>query len=71
MNKVLLSIEDALEATGVKRTTLYDLLRTQQLESIRIGRRRLIPAEALDAFVQRLRDESRGQFYTGEVEGDS
>ena len=68
MNKMLLSIEDALEATGVKRTTLYELMRSQQLESVKIGRRRLIPQQSLDEFVQRLRDENRGE---SEDDGDS
>jgi excisionase family DNA binding protein len=38
-----------------RRSTLYELIRSGQLESVSIGRTRLIPADALDAFVARLR----------------
>lgn len=43
----LLSIEEACEATGLSRTSLYGALRRGELRSIIVGRRRLIPADAI------------------------
>jgi excisionase family DNA binding protein len=47
----LLSVAEVLRATGVARSTLYTEIQTGRLRSISIGRRRLIPADALEAFV--------------------
>jgi len=46
--KYTLSIEEAAELLGVGRSALYDMVRTKELYSIRIGRRILIPRKALD-----------------------
>jgi excisionase family DNA binding protein len=47
--------EGAAAELGVGRTTVYELLASGELESIRIGRARRIPADALRAYVERLR----------------
>lgn len=52
----LLTVEQAAEQLGgVSRSTLYHLIRTGELHSVKIGSRRLIPAEAITDFVQTLR----------------
>jgi excisionase family DNA binding protein len=43
----LLSIHEAARIAGVGRTTLYAELQAGRLPSVKIGRRRLIPADAL------------------------
>lgn len=48
---LLVSVERAAEMLSVHRTTVYDLLRSQQLPSIKWGRRRLISVDALHEFV--------------------
>jgi excisionase family DNA binding protein len=50
----LLSIPQAAHELGVCRTIIYGLLKEQKLTSIKIGRRRLIAHEAIDAFVAGL-----------------
>jgi len=43
----LLSIAQAAEALGVSRSTLYVELDAGRLRSVKVGRRRLIPASAI------------------------
>lgn len=56
MNKLLLHPEEAAEVLGLGRTKLYALLAAGEIESLTVGRRRLIPKDALEAFVQRQRE---------------
>jgi excisionase family DNA binding protein len=59
MEKLLLKDSEACTAIGVSRTVLWDLLRRGELESVKIGRSRRIPADALKAYVERLRTEGQ------------
>jgi excisionase family DNA binding protein len=54
MEKLLLSPEEAAEALGVGRSRVYDLIRTRQLVSVRIGKSRRVPVAAVHAYVERL-----------------
>jgi excisionase family DNA binding protein len=45
----LLSIQEAARRLSVGRTRLYDEIGAGRLRSVRIGRRRLVPADALAA----------------------
>lgn len=56
MEKLLYRPEEAAEALGVGRTTVYALLASGEIESLTVGRRRLIPKDALEKFVQRSRE---------------
>jgi excisionase family DNA binding protein len=55
---VLLNIPEAACALGIGRSLLYELLAGGEIASVSIGRRRLIPADALAAYVERLRKEA-------------
>ena len=46
-----LRVDDAARVLNVGRSTVYDLIRSGRLRSIKIGRRRLVPREALDALI--------------------
>ena len=46
MTKLGYSIEEAAEAVGVGRTTMCALVRTGVVESVKIGRRRIVPRAA-------------------------
>ncbi|TFV67226.1 UNVERIFIED_ORG: DNA-binding protein [Bacillus sp. AZ43] len=39
---------------GVGRTTMYGLITSGELRTVKIGRRRLVPAAAIEAYVARL-----------------
>ena len=58
MNKLLLTPEEAAEALSICRTKVYALLRAGSLDSVRIGTSRRVPADALIAYVQALRQEA-------------
>ena len=49
--KRALSIREAAHACGLSRATLYRLLRDGKLSTVKIGRRRLVPVNALDALL--------------------
>ncbi len=53
-SQTLLTVEDAARRLSVGRTTMYALLKDGQINSVRIGRLRRIPAEALTAYTTRL-----------------
>lgn len=52
---LLLSVKDAAESICVCRTKLYDLMNDGQIESVKIGSRRLVLRESLNSFVLRLK----------------
>jgi excisionase family DNA binding protein len=49
---LLLSVKDAAEHLGISRGMMYELINAEEIQSIRIGRRRLISREALNRFVE-------------------
>lgn len=55
-DKLLLPITEAAERLGVGRTKTYELLDAGELEAVHIGRRRLVAADSIEAYVRRLRD---------------
>jgi excisionase family DNA binding protein len=48
----LLSIAEAAELAGVGRTALYQAMARGDVRSVRIGRRRLIPASSIRALAE-------------------
>ncbi|MGL5857276.1 MAG: helix-turn-helix domain-containing protein [Angustibacter sp.] len=57
LDPLLLTPEEVAEVLRVGRSKVYDLMRTLQLRSVKIGGSRRIPAAALTMFVQALIDE--------------
>jgi excisionase family DNA binding protein len=53
--RILLTIEEAAERLRIGRTLMYALVTAGEVESVRIGRLRRIPADALEQYVARLR----------------
>ncbi|MBV9871839.1 MAG: excisionase family DNA-binding protein [Frankiaceae bacterium] len=47
-------VPEAAELLGIGRSKLFELMAAGQIESVKVGRSRLIPAAALDKFVARL-----------------
>jgi excisionase family DNA binding protein len=55
IEKIGYSVDEAVEASGIGRTTLYELMRSGELESIKVGRRRIILAEDIRAYLDSQR----------------
>ncbi|MCA1194432.1 helix-turn-helix domain-containing protein [Saccharopolyspora sp. 6V] len=51
---VLLTVEETARRLGLGRTTVFGLIRTGELHSVRIGRARRVPTEAIGDYVRRL-----------------
>lgn len=54
---VLYNVEEAAEALRLSRWTLYELIRSGRLRSVKQGHRRLVPVAALDEYVALLESE--------------
>lgn len=55
--RLLLRVEEAAERLGIARTSMFHLLATEQIESVRVGRLRRVPVACLEEYVERLRRE--------------
>lgn len=54
LQPLLLSTDEAAVVLGIKRTTLFRLLAEDKLPSVLIGRRRLVPRDSLEQYVESL-----------------
>jgi excisionase family DNA binding protein len=52
----LFTIDEAAAQLRVSRWSVYNLIRSGQLQTIKIGRRRLVPLDALTECLQRLKE---------------
>ena len=59
MQKLLYPFSEAWEAIGIGRTKFLELVKAGEIETVRIGRRRLVSAEALEDYAAKLTDEQR------------
>lgn len=55
MEKVLLTVEEAAEVLNISRSKLYELLQGDVLGSVKIGKVRRIPTDAVHEYVASLR----------------
>lgn len=55
MNRVLYSVPDAADQLSVSARVLERLIADGEVDTVKIGRRRLVPAEAIEDYVKRLR----------------
>ncbi|GAA3115564.1 MULTISPECIES: helix-turn-helix domain-containing protein [Actinomycetes] len=54
MSDLVLTVDEAADRLRVSRWTLYTLIRSNQLRTVKIGRRRLVPADALAECIRAL-----------------
>lgn len=52
---LVLTVEEAAQRLGIGRTVMYALVSSGAVESVRIGRLRRVPADALVTFLDELR----------------
>ncbi|PZS13236.1 MAG: DNA-binding protein [Pseudonocardiales bacterium] len=57
--RVLLTAEEAAEQLGIGRTLMYKLIANDEIESIRIGRLRRVPAIAIQDYARKLLNKTR------------
>ncbi|HEX5144950.1 MAG TPA: helix-turn-helix domain-containing protein [Mycobacterium sp.] len=57
MGADLLTVADVMVRLQVGRHTVYDLIRSRRLHSVRIGRSRRIPATSLQRYIDSLVNE--------------
>jgi excisionase family DNA binding protein len=55
MARLLHTIPDAGEQLGIGRSTLYELMAAGVIQTVKIGRRTLIPHDELVRYVDRLK----------------
>lgn len=52
-------IPDAVRLTGLSRSRIYELIKTGEIEIVKVGSSTLIPVDSLRAFVDRCRRPRR------------
>lgn len=57
-DKLLLSVEEAARRLGIGRSLMYELISSQQVASVHVGRLRRIRPDALRAYVDELTDDN-------------
>jgi excisionase family DNA binding protein len=55
----LYRVPEAMRILSLRRSTIYELLRSGRLRSVREGRARLIPASAIAEYVTLLKNEAQ------------
>lgn len=58
LTKDFFSIREAAQRLGIGRSLLYRLLDAGEIKTAKIGARRLIPADALNEFIARVKSEA-------------
>ncbi|HET9443563.1 MAG TPA: helix-turn-helix domain-containing protein [Acidimicrobiales bacterium] len=56
VQKLLLTPVETARLLGIGRTKVYELMAAGALKSVRIGRARRVPTDAVDAFLSDLRN---------------
>ena len=56
--KLLHPPEEAAKLLAVSRSQIFEMIASGQIESIKIGRLRRIPHDALTSYIQRLRGQA-------------
>lgn len=51
MDTLTVTVNTATKALGVGRTTIYELMNSGQLQTLKIGRRRLVKTDSIRALV--------------------
>ena len=54
MKKLLLTPEETAQTLGVGRPKVHELLRSGRLRSVKIGKSRRVPVDAVEAFIAEL-----------------
>jgi excisionase family DNA binding protein len=58
VERLLLTVPQVMSELGFSRWRVYELIRTRELASVKVGRSRRIPRVAVEEFVGRLISEA-------------
>ncbi|MEV0254435.1 helix-turn-helix domain-containing protein [Streptomyces sp. NPDC050732] len=58
VTRLLYTPEEAAEALAIGRSLIYEEIRLGRLQTVRIGRRRLVPPDYVTAYIDLLKRES-------------
>ena len=58
--RALYSVDEATDQLSLSKSQMYELIRSGRLVTVKVGRRRLVPATAIAAYVEMLILESGG-----------
>ena len=58
--KLLYTVDEAAQRLGIGRSHTYVFVLRGDIRSVKIGRSRRVPAEALDEFIAKLRSDQGG-----------
>lgn len=58
--QAMLTVAEACAQLRISKWTLYRLIQSGQLASVKIGSRRLIPMRAITKFIEQLEEEGGG-----------
>lgn len=53
----MLTVEQAAEALGIGRTTMFALIKSGEIKAVRIGHLRRVPADEIDTYTARRASE--------------
>ncbi|OIJ69676.1 helix-turn-helix domain-containing protein [Streptomyces mangrovisoli] len=56
--RLLYRPEEAAAALGIGRSQVYEEIRLGRLQTVRIGRRRLVPPDYIERYVELLKSEA-------------
>lgn len=59
-SKLAYTVDESCSTLSIGRTYLFDLIRRGEISSVKIGRRRVVPAASLEAYLARLVSEQVG-----------
>jgi excisionase family DNA binding protein len=55
--RVMLTVEEAARRLSIGRTNMFALLKTGAIESVKVGRLRRVPDDAINTYITLLLDE--------------
>jgi excisionase family DNA binding protein len=60
MDKITFSINELAKQTGLSRTKIYQEIAAGRIRIVKVGRRTLVPASAVQAWLDRLSEHPAG-----------
>lgn len=57
-NKLSYTVDQTVDATGLNRSALYRAIATGQIATFKVGKRRMVSARALRAFIEQKEREA-------------